>query len=303
MERGHNLAADMEAAGVAKEGARPGPVEMQSVSGDAVIIVNADDWGLNAENTERIFKCACAGVLSSVSAMVFMEVSESSAALAREHGVDAGVHLNFTTEFTGSDIPPVLRDHHRRVISYLRRWRIFRALFNPLLMNSFDYVAKAQLEEFARLYGAAPRHLDGHHHMHLCANVLLQKLLPEGAMVRRSKSSLSGERSLADLCYRGVQDRMVRRRHQTAEYFFDLLPIEHERLKRILELGREADVELSVHPSSEEEFHFLMNAELGRYADRVVIARDYRLRSQGARLDEPVRDTTGGDAGSGATHA
>ena len=45
-------------------------------------------------------------------------------------------------------------------------------VYHPGLASSFEYVVKAQLEEYERLYGAPANRVDGHHHMHLCANVV-----------------------------------------------------------------------------------------------------------------------------------
>lgn len=70
--------------------------------GRGVVAINADDWGRDANTTDRILECVQGCVVSSVSAMVFMEDSERAAHAAREHHVDAGLHLNFTTPFTAS---------------------------------------------------------------------------------------------------------------------------------------------------------------------------------------------------------
>src|SRR4029077_20103780 len=67
------------------------------ISITGVLIINADDWGRSQETTDRIAECVAHGAVSSVSAMVFMEDSERSAVIARERGIDAGLHLNFTT--------------------------------------------------------------------------------------------------------------------------------------------------------------------------------------------------------------
>ncbi len=189
------------------------------------------------------------------------------------------------------------------MIAYLRRRRLHRAVFNPFLMNSFDYVVKAQIEEFTRLYGAAPRHLDGHHHMHLGMNILLQRLLPAGTLVRRNKSLLTSERGLADRCYRGMQDRLLTRRYRATDYFFDLVPLEPERLKKIVELGRHWDVEVSAHPDNEEEYKFLMNDGLAKWVDNVVLARGYHLRGWAAQMETQAGSTPSQDAGSRANHA
>src|SRR5213076_504903 len=111
-----------------------------------LLIVNADDWGRDRETTERTQECLNRGVVSSVSAMVFMADSERAAAIARERGIDAGLHLNLTTSFSSRDISENLVRHHERVSRYLRSHRLARILYHPGLAASFDYLVRAQLD-------------------------------------------------------------------------------------------------------------------------------------------------------------
>lgn len=300
MQRNHNIAGETNASTQVRRSARSDGDRIPPDAPQPAIILNADDWGLNDRTTRCILDCARAGSLSSVSAMVFMDVSESAAVIAREHSIDAGLHLNLTTAFTGSQPSSALREHHAKVVHYLRTRKYHRVLFNPLLMNSFDYVVKAQVAEFARLYGALPQHLDGHHHMHLCANILLGGLLPAGTNVRRSKSWFPGEKGAAERFYRRIQTRFLNRRNQTTDYFFDLVPIEQDRLKKIAALAHHADVEVSAHPEEEREYRFLLNGGLGEFVQNVAIARGYRIRSQ--RTPDSVRlaEKCPGDSATGA---
>jgi hypothetical protein len=115
---------------------------------EATVIMNADDWGWNFEATNRILDCIRRAAVSSVSAMVFMEASERAASIARENNIDAGLHLNFTTPFTGRHVPPALVEHQHKIARFLRSHRYSPILFEPMLMNSFDYVVRRQLEEY-----------------------------------------------------------------------------------------------------------------------------------------------------------
>lgn len=270
---------------------------------EARVIVNADDWSLNKETIQRILTCAAAGALSSVSAMVFMDVSEDGAQRALACGIEAGLHVNLTTMFTQPGLPLRLRERQQRVNSFLRGSRYSRLLFNPLLMNSFDYVVKAQVEEFARIYGFAPRRFDGHHHMHLCANVQMQGLLPRGSIVRTGKSVLSNEADFMRKWWGRLVERPLRARYRCPDYFFDLRPVEGGRLTRILELGRAADVEISVHPQDDYDFRFLMEGALLRFADHVAIVKGYVLRHCGPDSVGRVRGDSRNDAGNKATGA
>ena len=238
-----------------------------------VLIMNADDWGRDYENTERTLECIHQGSVSSVSAMVFMQDSERAAAIAREQGIDAGLHLNFTTAFSAPGTPTRLIEHQQRVSRYLGRHRFAQVVFHPGLASSFGHLVAAQRDEFCRLYGTEPVRLDGHHHMHLCSNVLLGKLLPSGTMVRRNFSFQPGEKSFGNRLYRNVVDRLLTRRHQLTDYFFSLPPlVPRVRLQRIFSFANEFTIELETHPVISGEYSFLMGEEFLRLSANIRIA-------------------------------
>lgn len=222
------------------------------------LIVNADDWGSSRRTTDAIWECLKQRAVSSASAMVFMEDSERAAELARNHGIDIGLHLNLTTAFTADRIAPKLAEQQRRTVAYLRSSRIAQTIVNPLLCRAFDYVVKAQLDEFERLYGHHAYRIDGHHHMHLCANVLWGRLLPSGVIVRRSFSFNSGEKSIFNRYYRHLIDLALSRHHYLTDFFFSIEPVANEnRLDRIVSLARSYVIEIETHPVNLEEYVFL----------------------------------------------
>ena len=53
--------------------------------------------------------------------MVFMKDSERAAALANQHTVDVGLHLNFTEPFTADNVPPVVSTWRSKTARYLNR--------------------------------------------------------------------------------------------------------------------------------------------------------------------------------------
>src|SRR5262249_17950649 len=118
---------------------------VNTVRTDGHLIVNADDWGRDQPTTDCTFHCVKKGAVAAVSAMVFMEDSERAAAIAREHSVDAGLHLNFTSPFTSSQCPPRLDQQQRRITSYLKAHRMAQLVFNPMLTRAFDDVVRAQV--------------------------------------------------------------------------------------------------------------------------------------------------------------
>lgn len=243
------------------------------------LIINADDWGRDRENTGRILECVLQGAVSSVSAMVFMEDSERAAALSGEHGIDSGLHLNLTSPLTAANVPALLKEHQRRVVEHLRRHRLSQVVYHSGLARSFEYVVKAQLVEYERIFGAKPARIDGHHHMHLCANVLFGKLLPEGTIARRSFSFKFGEKNFLNVAYRRLVDRQLGRRHHLADYLFSIAPLEPwDRLRRIFALAARAYVEVETHPVNQDEYEFLRGGALRALAGGERIARRYVVR-------------------------
>lgn len=247
------------------------------------LIINADDWGRDEETTRATLACIMRGSVSAASAMVFMEDSERAAELAARHEIDAGLHLNFTSAFTASGVPRRLAEHQERLARYLRPSRFASAVFNPLLSGSFEYVVGVQLEEYRRLYGRDAVRIDGHHHMHLCANVLLQKLLPAGVLARRSFSFQAGEKSFVNRWYRKAINSRLQRRCRTVDALYNLMPVESGRLERIFMQARHSVVELETHPINHEEYQFLMNGAIFRAARELTIERGFAAAFSGER--------------------
>lgn len=240
------------------------------------IIINADDWGRDIDTTDRILDCVTIGTVSSTSAMTFMEDSKRAADLAKEKAVDCGLHLNFTTPFSAPDCPSQLKEHQERIIRYLRKSRLAQAVYHPGLASSFKYVTAMQIEEFEKTFGFAPLRFDGHHHMHLCANVLFGNLIPAGAMVRRNFSFRPREKGRINRLYRGTIDRVLAKRHKVTDFFFSLPPLEPmERVDEIFAIARRSVVEVETHPVNPQEYKFLTGGEIQRRTGDLQIAQGF----------------------------
>jgi len=240
------------------------------------LIVNADDFGRDRDTTGRILDCFERSALSSTSAMVFMEDSERAAALALDRGIDIGLHLNLTERFSQIGAPERLREHHERIASSLRQHRLRQVLYDARLSKSFDYVVQAQIEEFTRIYHAEPQRIDGHHHMHLCANVLYANLLPEGTIVRRNFSFAASEKGFINRMYRRLVDTRLARRHRMADFLYSIVPIDVPgRLARIFNLARDFAVEVETHPARPSEYAFLASGDIFRVAPGIPVASHY----------------------------
>jgi chitin disaccharide deacetylase len=238
-----------------------------------MLIVNADDWGRSMAETDAALRCFRERRITSVSAMVFMTDSKRAAKLAKDYHLDdVGLHLNFSEEFTDPSCPEALKDHHRRIVRFLRRNKYAQLVYNPFLGNAFASSYHAQMEEFVRLFEKSPSHIDGHHHLHLCANFLLSKAMPAGTRVRRNFSFWSGEKSLLNRAYRAVVDRFLARRYELTHYFFDLTQcMEQRKLKRVAALAESSNVELMTHPIVNEEEKYLMSDEFRAILQRLEI--------------------------------
>jgi chitin disaccharide deacetylase len=237
-----------------------------------MLIINADDFGRSATETDAALGCYQKGRVTSVSAMMFMEDSERAAKLAKQNDFDVGLHLNFDEPFTGGNSPAELGEYHGRTVRYLMGNKYTQLVYNPFLRREFAYSYEAQAAEFVRLYRKPPSHIDGHHHMHLCANILLSKIIPAGMKIRRNFSFWPGEKSLLNRTYRGLVDRWLARRYQLPDYFFDLTQcLQGKKLDRVAVLAKTSNVELMTHPVVDPEAEYLMSDEFQVMLQRLEI--------------------------------
>lgn len=225
-----------------------------------MMIINADDWGRTRAETDAALLCYQRGRITSASAMVFMQDSARAAELARAAGIDVGLHLNLTEPFSASVADADLVRCHARVREYLTARRYASLVYNPSLRKEFQYVFDAQLQEFMRQYGSAPSHIDGHHHQHLCTNILLGKVIPAGHKLRRGFYFWPGEKSIANRAVRSLMNRLLTRRYRSTDYFFALSQCTRTgRMLRVTQLAQNHSVELMTHPANEAERRLLLS--------------------------------------------
>jgi chitin disaccharide deacetylase len=225
-----------------------------------MLIINADDWGRSQAETDAALACYRAGRITSASAMVFMDDSERAADLAKNSPIDMGLHVNLIEPFTAKNATKQLCESHDRIVRFLKGSKYALLFYNPLLRQQFRDVFQAQLDEFFRIYGTQPSHFDGHQHMHLCSNMLLDAVIPPGEKVRRNFSFWPGEKSALNRAYRRLVDGWLARRYRLPDYFFSLFQcLKTERMARVTEFAQMASVELMTHPIIAEEYAFLMS--------------------------------------------
>jgi predicted glycoside hydrolase/deacetylase ChbG (UPF0249 family) len=223
-----------------------------------MIIVNADDLGRSHTETDAALSCYAMGRITSASAMVFMADSERAASLSKSTDLDIGLHLNLDERFTSPHVPMELRKQHESIVRFLNGGKYALLLYNPFLRKKFRSVYNAQEDEFIRLYGKPPSHIDGHRHMHLCSNMLIDTVIPAGHKVRRSFSFSRGEKGPLNRTYRGLVDQWLQGRYLLTDYFFSLGQcLQTKRLARVIELSRTTNVELMTHPHDAGEWAYL----------------------------------------------
>jgi predicted glycoside hydrolase/deacetylase ChbG (UPF0249 family) len=105
------------------------------------LIINADDFGASQGLNRGILECHTRGVVTSASLMVTGRAVHEAVAISRDcPGLSVGLHWDVWGEgerqFDIGDVPAVRREFCR------------------------------QVEEFHRLMGCMPTHIDSHHHVH-----------------------------------------------------------------------------------------------------------------------------------------
>ena len=80
----------------------------------------------------------------------------------------------------------------------------------------------AQVEEFVRLFEKLRSHIDGHHHMHLCANLLLSNMIPARYEAAPQLFFLAWRKKHVEPNLPLAVDRWLACRYRLTDYFFDL---------------------------------------------------------------------------------
>jgi predicted glycoside hydrolase/deacetylase ChbG (UPF0249 family) len=143
-------------------------------------------------------------------------------------------------------------------------------LYNPFIAGAVTALVRAQQREFMRLYGGPPIYYNGHHHMHLCANVRASGLIPAGSRVRGTFTFERGQRGLVNVLYRRWLQGRIARRFRTPDGLFNIQPIhDTRRLQTVMQRAGTQSIELEVHPEVLSEREFLLSAEFGSLIDPV----------------------------------
>jgi predicted glycoside hydrolase/deacetylase ChbG (UPF0249 family) len=206
--------------------------------------------------------------------MMFMTDSERAGEIAALNGRSIGLHLNLTHPYDAA--PGPVRERQLRAIPHFRHMRRRRWVADPRpsIRGLLRDCVRDQLEEFRRIYGHDPTHIDGHHHVHVTADVLM--VLPRDIPIRQTLSAPPGRRSLP----RWVKQRWIARRFRSTESFWAFYQL-HPALwgdgfGAAIDRSRTESVEIMCHPSDPAELKLLLaddwrgalsHARLGGYEE------------------------------------
>lgn len=227
---------------------------------DGLLIVNADDWGAFRAGTDAIESCFQTGAISSASAMVYMADSQRAAEIAVRHQRPIGLHLNLTQELDAPGLPTPVTERQRRLREHFAALRRRRWLLStdPRVHRLVSRAIEDQLEEFRRLYGREPTHLDSHHHVHVCPDVFLSSAMVPGLRVRQTLSPPPGGGPGNPA--RWLKHRVLAWRFLTTARFWrarETSGLGSVPIATAVEHARREAVEIMVHPSFPDEHEAL----------------------------------------------
>lgn len=153
-----------------------------------MLVVNADDAGVDEARNRGILVSARCGIVRSASLLVgFPGAGSFAREAANLPGLGVGLHLNLT------EGTPLVAGHQTLVGAdgrFLGKHEaLCRALAGALDEKEAQREIEAQWNLAVKLLGRSPTHLDGHNHAHLFPGVAraLAQCLPERLWVRQVK--------------------------------------------------------------------------------------------------------------------
>ncbi len=200
---------------------------------------------------------------------------------AKRSGLDLGLHLNFDLPFNGASVNSELIKKQEKISHYLQSSKYALIMYNARLKDEFSSVIQAQLCEFRKHFGKDPTHIDGHHHFHLCANIIWFNLLPKGIPVRRNFTFVKNEKGFFNRLYRKIIDMKIMRRHIVTDYFFSLTDIlKNNSITEINAISRKKNVEVMTHPIWKMEYQFLMGQEFKKIIEGTYITTYNKINAK-----------------------
>lgn len=233
------------------------------------LIVNADDYGRTPGVSRGIREAHLRGLVTSTTAMMNMPDVEADlrAALDACPTLGLGVHLTLTA---GAPLLPPERA--RSLVAPDRRFlplEAFTARRGALERAEVRAEWQAQIEQFCRIAGRPPDHLDSHHHTSYFTPMLFETMLDLAAAygcavrqplaappeaTRRVVAGLPGAlvEQMAEFAPRLVAERQIPHPdHLIVSFYGEGATLEH--LSSILQTLPEGAAEIMCHPGLADE--------------------------------------------------
>lgn len=205
--------------------------------GTRVLIINADDLGIDPAIDRGILQTLREGVVSSATLMVNMPHAQAAAREAS--GLSLGLHLNLCRG------APLWPDFPKELLGADGNFTEARAASLPA--DVVEAETRAQLARFTELTGHVATHVDVHRHLHLHAEVLegLARVAAEAKLPVRSVDSIMRH----TLKTKGVATNTHFLGDTGAEPYWTLDRLEAE----LVTLPTEGVIELMCHPGHRPE--------------------------------------------------
>lgn len=136
------------------------------------LIVNADDFGLNANINEAIERCFREGILTSASLMANGKAFDEAVKIAKNTDLDVGIHFGLVQgkPICNSYQVASLIDHDGKFFSNSKIF-IKNYLLGRISINDIEKELLSQAEKILDT-GLLISHLDSHQHLHLLPKIL-----------------------------------------------------------------------------------------------------------------------------------
>jgi predicted glycoside hydrolase/deacetylase ChbG (UPF0249 family) len=132
---------------------------------DRLLIINADDYGLDLPANEAILALAADGAITSTTILANMAGDRELAALREVSGISRGLHLNLlegTPLSPASEVPSLLNSDGA---FHPQKELLLRSLTGRISALDLEREVGAQVERL-RQAGIEPSHVDSHKHVH-----------------------------------------------------------------------------------------------------------------------------------------
>ena len=228
------------------------------------LIITADDLGIDPRRDDGILLCFARGAITQASLMVRGRSAESGARAAKRIGLPVGLHLDLTEtppSAPPSEIASLLDGDGNKLGKHGLRQAVARG---AVTREHVERETAAQIDDFVRLMGAKPAHVDGHQHVHTIpqlAGWLAPLLARHGVKSTRipEQGSVDVASAEAAAFYRSVaEDGRTSRavfassgiRSTDAFVGLDLMGLasEKDKLARAVEAAEGGSIELMTHP-------------------------------------------------------